>query len=328
MIDQTTFRRRLLALPIVVPGYLRALRRLRSRSIAIIMYHGVTTERLPAFNWCHLDASEFEKQIDFLASEYTILHLSEVVERMKNGRPLPEATACLTFDDGFRNVATTAFPILEQRQLPATIFLVTSLVGSDQPAWPDRLYFSFLQSRRQSIRFNDREYPLITLDQRASACSAVESQLKRLDQSDKEERLAALKAMIGWPEVPPESPLATMGWGEVERLSRTGLVHFGSHTHTHPILAQCSEQEQRRQLQVSRDHLRERNLASGLFAYPNGLPSDFSAVTKNLLNELGYDCGVTAIPGLNTRETDRFVLRRVCVGADTSLLKFQFRLVV
>src|SRR5262245_15466128 len=221
MIDQAKFRRRLLALPVVIPGYLRALRRMRSRSIAIVMYHGVTAERLPVFNWCHLDVSDFAKQVDFLISEYTILHLGEVVERMRNRRPLPERTTCLTFDDGFRNVATTAFPILERRQIPATVFLVTSLVGTNQPDWPDCLFFSFLQSRRQSVRFNNLEYPLITLEQRERAYSEVVSQLKLRDQWEKEERLEELKGTIGWPEVPPESPLATMGWEEVERLSRT-----------------------------------------------------------------------------------------------------------
>jgi peptidoglycan/xylan/chitin deacetylase (PgdA/CDA1 family) len=327
-IDQAQFRRRLLALPVVVPGYLRVLRRMRSRSIAIVMYHGVTAERLPMFNWCHLDASEFEKQVEFLANEYTILHLGEVVQRMKNRRPLPKATACLTFDDGFRNVATTAFPILERRHVPATVFLVTSLVGTHQPAWPDRLYFSFLQSRRESVRFDDREYLLITRDQRAAAYADVESQLKQMEQPESEERLEELKETLGWPEVPPESPLATMGWEDVERLARTGLVHFGSHTHSHPILARCTRQEQRRQLQVSHDLLRERGLSCELFAYPNGSSTDFSSVTKSLLHELGYECGVTAIPGLNAPEEDRFELRRVCVGADMSLLKFQFRMVV
>jgi peptidoglycan/xylan/chitin deacetylase (PgdA/CDA1 family) len=328
MIDLDTVRRRLLALPIVVPGYLRALRRLRSRSIAIVMYHGVTAERLPAFNWCYVDVREFEKQIDFLASEYTVLHLSEVVERMKNHRPLPEATACLTFDDGSRTVATTAFPVLERRQLPATSFLVTSLVGTNQPPWTDRLYFSFLETPRQSVLFDNREYPLTTLEERAGAYAVVERRLKKSDQSVAEEKLAAIKESIGWPEVPPESPLSAMGWDEVERLSKTGLVQFGSHTHTHPILARCTEQDQRRQLQVSRDILRDRNLSWKLFAYPNGSPSDFSSATKSLLGELDYECALTTIPGLNSQKHDRFELHRVCVGADTSLLKFQFRMVV
>ena len=137
-----------------------------------------------------------------------------------------------------------------------------------------------------------------------------------------------MREAIGWPEVPAESPLAVMGWDEVERLSTTGLFQFGSHTHTHPILARCSIAEQRRQLEVSRDVLRDRDLSWKLFAYPNGSPADFSAATESLLVELGYDCGLTTIPGLNSPEKDRFALCRVCVGGDASLLKFKFRMVV
>src|ERR1700730_9761866 len=135
--------RRALALPRKVPGYVRATRRLRSSSIAVVAYHGLVREPPSVFNWCQLSVDEFEKQIEFVSREYVVLPLDEIIERLTRSAPLPRATACVTFDDGFRSVHTLAAPILKRYQLPASVFLVTSLVGTDQPAWPDEIFQMF-----------------------------------------------------------------------------------------------------------------------------------------------------------------------------------------
>jgi peptidoglycan/xylan/chitin deacetylase (PgdA/CDA1 family) len=112
----------------------------------------------------------------------------------------------------------------------------------------------------------------------------------------------------------------------VDALRATGLVEFGSHTHTHPILSRCSLARQEHELRASRDVLRERLGRADLFAYPNGSRADFTSATQDLLRRLGYRCGVTTIPGLNRRGRDLYELRRVHVGADTSFATFEVRM--
>ena len=104
--------RRMLALPGVLPRYLEATRRFRADAVLILAYHGVTAEALAVPNACQLALGAFERQMDLLRTQYRVLPLAEVAERLAAGRPLPPHTAVLTFDDGFRNVATTAFPSL------------------------------------------------------------------------------------------------------------------------------------------------------------------------------------------------------------------------
>ena len=110
-------------------------------------------------------------------------------------------------------------------------------------------------------------------------------------------------------------------------MAATGLIRFGSHTHTHPILSRCDAEAQRRELKLSRDILRERGLSWRLFAYPNGTAADFTAETKSLLQELEYNCGLATIPGLNNAPCDLFEVRRLNVEADTTLRQFELRMV-
>jgi hypothetical protein len=211
--------------------------------------------------------------------------------------------------------------------VPATVFLVTSLVGTDQPPWTTRLFHAILSSACESVHLDGADYPLTSLKRRESSFSKLCSRLKRMDQNQREDRLADLGGKLGWPPVPRQSPLAIMGWDEVDRMAATGLIQFGSHTHTHPILSRCDAEVQRRELELSRNILRERGLSWRLFAYPNGTAADFTAETKALLQELEYNCGLATIPGLNNAPCDVFEVRRVEVGADTTLERFELAMV-
>ena len=315
---------RTLRAPARFAAYRRWLRRARSRSLAIVMYHGVTSIPLPIAHWCQMAAVEFEEQMRFLAHEYVVLPLPEVLRRLRNRKPLPERVACITFDDGFRNVCTTAYPILQRHHLPATVFVVTSLIGTGSPAWPELIYLAVARTSQSSIDFDGRAWPLQTAEHRAIAFACFTARLKTVENSRREQQLTELLAGLGAPShIEPDSPLATMDWTEIQALSDGGLVTFGSHTHTHPILSRCTEETQRDELRVSRELLLDRLGTADLFAYPNGTRADFAGATKRLLHQLGYICGVSSIPGLNTRTADVYELRRVNVGADMRWPQFE-----
>jgi peptidoglycan/xylan/chitin deacetylase (PgdA/CDA1 family) len=305
-----------------IPGCATLLRRARSSSLAIPMYHGVLHEPLPVFNWCQLELARFEEQIEFLTSEYQILPLREVVDRLWRKLPLPERAVAITFDDGFRSVYTTAFPVLERYQVPFTVFLITSLVGSNQPAWPERLFSGILTTKTESVTFAQADWPLLTSQQRAVAYPVICSQLKRMGVREKDEALQRLLDSLGRDE-DPGSVFALMSWDEIHRLSRSGLADFGSHTHTHEILSQCDDARQKAELQQSRGVLLQHLENADLFAYPNGTAADFTELTKLLLRELGYRCGLSTIDGLNGAASDLYELRRVNVGADATLAEFE-----
>jgi peptidoglycan/xylan/chitin deacetylase (PgdA/CDA1 family) len=316
--------RRALKVPRRIPGYLKSVRRLRSRSVSILMYHGVTPVPLPVFNWCQLGLERFTEQLAFIAAEYNVLPLREVVDRMEAGAPLPARTAVLTFDDAFRNVLTTAYPVLEKYQTPATVFVVTSLPDSRQPAWPEQVYHALVSTQAESATYEGTTWLLRSADERSAAYRAIAARLKRLDTGEREVQMGQLLAQIGAPPpVAADAQLATMAWDEIAALAAGALVEFGSHTHTHPILSRCSVSRQAEELRISRDILRERLGRADLFAYPNGTAADFTDDTRHLLQQLEYRCGLSTIPGLNVGRADRFALRRVNVGADTAFPEFE-----
>lgn len=87
----------------------------------ILMYHMISEHKKNAkFNSLRVSPENFEKQIKYLAdNDWTFFKMSELVE--KN---LPKKAVAITFDDGFEDNFTNAFPILKKYNVKATIYLV------------------------------------------------------------------------------------------------------------------------------------------------------------------------------------------------------------
>lgn len=72
----------------------------------------------------------FRRQMKFLReAEYNVVSLKKLAKGLKENADFSPKTIVLTFDDGFRNFYTEAFPVLEEHGFVATIFLVTDYCG-------------------------------------------------------------------------------------------------------------------------------------------------------------------------------------------------------
>lgn len=97
----------------------------------ILLYHHVTPEYVDSDYYLTLDL--FTQQLDWLVAEgYTSITASQLVNALTQGAKLPEKPVLITFDDGFDDVYQYAYPVLKERSMVATWYLVaTYLNGQD-----------------------------------------------------------------------------------------------------------------------------------------------------------------------------------------------------
>jgi peptidoglycan/xylan/chitin deacetylase (PgdA/CDA1 family) len=306
-----------------LPGGMAFARRIRRNCITIVMYHGVVDEALPVYNWCQLVSQDFDRQISYLAHEYHVIALPELVERLNTRRPIDDNVLCVTFDDGFQSIRKLAFPILQKYQVPATVFLVTGLIGTSGIPWPEQLYCSLSNTVQTEIDFDSSKIALSNEEDKSRAYRRISTVLKSLPVELKEETFEKLLQDLNPTISSSSDAISMLKWEDVEFLQASGLISFGSHTHTHPILSRCPISRQREELLKSRDMLLEHLDNADLFAYPNGTKSDFTGDTKRLLAELGYKCALSAIRGVNSSTSDPYELRRIDNGAGTAFADFR-----
>ena len=94
------------------------------------MYHRVNGERDPL--GLAVEPTRFERQLKWLKRlGYHSLTLAELATAFETGRKPPGRRVVITFDDGYLDFYTTAWPLLQKYGLGATVFLVSDYIGSD-----------------------------------------------------------------------------------------------------------------------------------------------------------------------------------------------------
>lgn len=73
----------------------------------------------------------FENQIDTLIKEGAYFATLEEVEEFRKSGNFPPKCVWISFDDVDKSVYEYAYPILKERQIPFTLFVISSKVGSD-----------------------------------------------------------------------------------------------------------------------------------------------------------------------------------------------------
>jgi len=310
-------------------GVSRVMRYVRRRGILILMYHGVVEDEAPFRRWTHLSESKFAWQMQWLRGRYQILPLQRVIAAMRDGTSLPDNTAVVTFDDGLRNNYSRAFPILRELGIPATVFLSTAFMDTDEVATSSRIFLAFRSTTEQRVDLSDLGLGALAFEttaQRDAMGDRVRLHAKQLPIEDCRALVATLEARLKvdpacYPDFADEFRMMT--WGQALEMQRSGLIEFGAHGAHHEILSRLPENRMRSEIADSCDDVRRRlGVADVAFAYPNGLRQDFSPAAKVALKDAAAICGLSTIPGLCTVRDDVFELKRVGVGDDVGRNRF------
>lgn len=236
----------------------------------------------------------FARQMDWVAREFSVIALDDLLAHAAGERPLPERPLLITFDDGYRDNHDVALPVLRARGLPAVLFLVTGAIGTDRVMWWDEVTRLVLRSPRASA-----ELPPLgrrDLDGRPARLALARELLGRLKELADDRRAEAvehLRAALEAPLPPPGPPLF-MDWDEV-RAMVAGGVDCQPHTHDHPLLTRVDPGRARAEVRRSADLVAERTGRPAVaFAYPNG---SHDAAAARIVGEEGIRLAFTMDPG-------------------------------
>lgn len=288
-------------------------------SVVILMYHSineVSNERIYAANI--VSPVNFAQQMRYLASCAQVISLDKYVDYVRDGTQLPADSVILTFDDGYKDSFTNAYPVLRKYGLPATFFLPTAYIGTGEAKWDDRLSYFI---RRSAIKEFSVESD-IWQGSRLFATPGKKAKLKAIDQLVRSlggvsslDRQRVLEQMQSPLQVDPgelDTSDLMLSWQDVRKMSKATGISFGAHGVTHSRLSDLSVEAARWEIIGSKDRIEiaiDRPVR--FFSYPFGGPDDFNGQIKNILRSEGFECAVTSVYGRNDSGSDLLQLRRV-----------------
>ena len=247
---------------------------------AILYYHQIA-------------AHSFRRHIEYLRKHYNLIRLDDLVETIAKGTTLKD-TVVITFDDGYKSIYSDIFPILKRYEVPITVFLVSDIVGTEKEIWADTL---------RNLRKNSGDKSYIP---------DVEY-FKCIPNTEKNRLIQELIARYKY--TPPQRSI--LSWDEVQKMLKSGLVSFGSHSKTHPCLTKMDAEEAKVEILDSKRKLESHlNIEIEHFSYPNG---DYDNLHFKMLDS-AYQSASTTVPGINDATTNLHELRRIAGNGSVAVL--------
>lgn len=242
----------------------------------ILMLHRVLASdraaELPHRNELCVGPKAFEHLLVWLKRHFDCVPLMEILQPGAKRSERPKVA--LTFDDGWRDNALNAFPLLQKHQVPASIFLSTDFIGSRQRFWWESIGETLWNSHGEHARKQlidclqqvGRPLPPLLDDpdepRRSLALLHFLHTLKTLSPDDLNRLTDAC---------PQDSLPQALDWHQVRALEASGLVRFGPHGASHAILTGLDDQRLDEELSRSRDALLNGcNRPLPVYCYPNG----------------------------------------------------------
>lgn len=288
----------------------------------VLMYHRVLCQDSSLDTYVqpgmYVTSKSFDSQVSFLKKNYQILLLEELIEKINRNEKISGCCA-ITFDDGWRDNYTDAFPILKKHNAPATIFLATALIGTNKLFWPEEICWHL-----------DR-HPL-TRDAGATGASRVPTFLNEIGKYSSHNRELYLnnvieilkryspdkrnKVLDSFRERSkrPYPSRQMLNWEEAREMIKSGLITFGAHTARHEILDQLSISEARTEISQSKNDIEQKlGVKVRTFAYPNGNSNES---IQNILKEYDFVGAVTTRKGFLSRNMPLLEISRIGIHED------------
>ena len=279
----------------------------------VLMYHRIAT--LSNDPWeLAVSPEHFEQQLQVLSGK-NIIALDQLLLQLKKGKLKRNAVA-VTFDDGYIDNYTVAEPLLEKYRIPATFFIPSKNIGSQNEYWWDELELIIhdksitprdlrLAADGESISVSKDEF-----DNRNSLYVRIWEKLLPLPFEKQQKMLTELRSVLNVSKS-SRSNYCCMNQGQLQKMSESDSFSLQAHTVTHPALAHQPLQVQEYELKQGwKDISNITGDSIGTIAYPYGNYNDDTiSIAKKY-----FEAGFTTEPKLIFRGSDPFRLGRFKVN--------------
>lgn len=280
----------------------------------ILVYHGVVEQPNAKVSVGPISLKQFTQHLAYFKRNFNLVSLETIFDMYRNDFVPNKKTIALTFDDGYENNYSNAYPLLKQSEIPATIFVVSENIEME-----DRItWYDFLDLVKPDLELTKVNFEIIKVSPQRTI-----SNLKDLVKSLDIERRTALFAEIK-KQLPNKNYLAQyprehwrlMNKNELRVLSDSGIIEIGAHTQHHPNLGSIPSEWVYKEVSECKrilSDLLQKEIKS--IAFPDGSYTD---EVKNICLSVGYENLLAVDYRCSSDKNDKNILPRYCLSSTTT----------
>jgi peptidoglycan/xylan/chitin deacetylase (PgdA/CDA1 family) len=307
----------------------------------ILMFHRICSEDemifAPGLSPIEVSIGKFTQILDFFSKrEYQFISLDQVLENLLARKRTRFVS--VTFDDGYLDNKTIAFPIMKQRNIPFAIYITNSFPDRTAILW--QYLLDDVVKHQKVIEFSWEEKSYKFDFHNTDEIPAYISSIRELIKDTTVSKMTELLTLIFQQTVPDLYHLTkekTLSWEQIEVLSKNPLVTIGAHTLNHQPLVRMDFEAAHMDILESKSAL-EKHIGKKVhhFAYPFGDVSPrevelvyksgfLTAVTTRLGNIFGSSFHhLLTLPRLNGVEMKNDVQTEILINGLTAMTRNRF----
>lgn len=246
---------------------------------------------------------QFEQDLDFLATLVPFISLHDLIDWKKGNRDKPRG-CFLSFDDGYREISDVIAPILRRKGIPATFFLVSSILNNSAVFHED--LSGLIKIRMTSASAAESQKLTGTFEKHKTSAEQVAG--ARTPNWSLLNEICAILDLNYQEWLTSEQPYLTSA--QVEKLIVDGFT-IGSHSMDHPLFKDINDQQKLEQITCSTDAISTQfSLNYRAFAFPYGeFGIDFNFLQQLQASQCVDICFGTR--GITIDEFEPFLIQRV-----------------
>ena len=212
----------------------------------------------------------------------------------------PRRFVCLTFDGGYKDLMTSAYPVLSQHRVPFTVYVPTAFPDGLGEAWWLALEAVIARQTRISLvvhrdvqRFNTR-----TTAEKYQLYAFLENWMRSLPPPDRSFAVNDLCKRYSI-DLAALTRDASLDWEDLARLAADPLVTIGSATVNYPVLSHLKDTDALREITMGKAVAQaafRRDIRH--FAYPFGDRASWRRLHAGMAEEAGFTSAASAISGV------------------------------
>jgi peptidoglycan/xylan/chitin deacetylase (PgdA/CDA1 family) len=287
--------------------------RWRRSRLLILCYHGVSVDDEHEWNPAlYISQADLVRRLTMLEeARCTMVGLDEGLRALRAG-DLPPRAVAVTFDDGYVDFYSRAYPLLGAVGIPVTVYLATLRCDANRPVFNLMASYVLWKARGRTadvpLTGSEVRVDLRSAAGRAQALQQLQRAAAGRGPARKDDLLAAVAASLGvdYEAIKAKRLLSVMNPVEVAELAASG-VRFELHTHTHRT--PTDRDRFREEIRKNVERIREITGVTPVhFCYPSG---QYRPQFLSWLSECGVVSATTCEVGLASARTHPMLLPRV-----------------
>jgi len=242
----------------------------------------------------------FESYCRFFKRFFNVVPLADPVETLHAGRA-PHRALAITFDDGYRDNFTHAYPVLKRHGVPGTFFVATGNLDHPRLPWWDEIAWMVRNSASDRVDLRPWRDDPVVFDEpdREHAVRVVLRTYKSLPTADTAAFLEGVAAATGIGRYDQSRAGSLWMTWDMVREMRDGGMAIGGHSITHSLLSRMPPEAQWHEIYGCRQRLQEElHQPMDAFSYPVGSRDSFNEATRECLRRAGVRYAFTYYGGL------------------------------